>query len=196
MYSIVLMMALTTGGESPAWCHGCGGCWGCGGCYGGGCWGGKGCYGGGCYGGGYYGGGCYGGGCYGGGCYGGGCYGGGCYSNGGGVIYTQPATNGGTTTTPPPKKTAIEPNAATIVVSLPADAKLSIDNSATRATGATRTFSTPSLEKGKEFRYTLKAEVVRDGQTLSSTKEVTVQAGRETRITLDDMTPAAAVAQK
>jgi uncharacterized protein (TIGR03000 family) len=190
MYSMVLMMALTTGGEAPAFCHGCWGCgcgcWGgCGGC---GCWGGcggyRGC--GGCYGG------CCGG-CYGGGCYGGGCYGGcgGCYGGNGGVIYTQPAT-----TTPPPKKTAIDPNAATIVVSLPADAKLSIDDSATRATGATRTFATPTLEKGKEFNYTLKAEVVRNGQTLTTTKQVTVQAGRETRITLEDMTPAAAVAQK
>jgi hypothetical protein len=36
MYSIVLMAALTTGGETPA-CHGCWGGWG-GGCCG--CWGG------------------------------------------------------------------------------------------------------------------------------------------------------------
>src|SRR5436309_4185702 len=74
MYSAVLLMALSTGGDSLA-CHCChGGCYG--GCYGG--W-----YGG-CYGGGCYGGGCYGGGCYGGGCYGGGCYGGKHHHRGGG----------------------------------------------------------------------------------------------------------------
>jgi len=188
---MVLMMALTTGGEAPAFCHGCWG--GCHGCYGGGCWGGcHGCYGGGygcggCYGGGY--GGCCGGGY--GGCCGGGCYGGGCYG-GGSVIYTQPAA----TPMKIEKKAELNPNAATIVVSLPADAKLSIDDTATKATGATRTFATPTLEKGKDFHYTLKAEVVRNGQTLTTTKQVAVQAGRETRISIDDMTPATGVAAK
>src|SRR5262249_43122388 len=65
MYSVVLMAALATSGETPdlgrrGGCHGCrGGCYG--GCYGGYGWG---CHG--CYGGGYRYGGCYGG-CYGGG---------------------------------------------------------------------------------------------------------------------------------
>jgi uncharacterized protein (TIGR03000 family) len=102
MYSVVLMMALSAGADTPAWGghrHGCdGGCYG--GCNGGGCWGG-GCYGGGCNGGGDCCG-CHGrrlrrhrchgcdGGCSGGhGCWsgytcGGGCHGGGgCYGGGG-----------------------------------------------------------------------------------------------------------------
>src|SRR5262245_23923565 len=95
MYSVVLLMAVTTGGEaadSGRGCRGCrgycGGCYcSCGGCYGGGCHrarkGCHGCYGGGCYA--SYGyGGCYGGGY--GGCYGGAVVSSGCY--GGGAIYS------------------------------------------------------------------------------------------------------------
>jgi uncharacterized protein (TIGR03000 family) len=88
MYSVVLVMALTTGGEVADFGRK-GGC--CGGCYGGcygGCGGGGGLFHGrrhGCHG-------CYGG-CYGGGCYGG-CYGGGyggCYGGcGGGVPAPMP----------------------------------------------------------------------------------------------------------
>ena len=72
MYTVVLMMALTTSGETPD-CHRRNSCHGggYGACYGGGY------YGGGCYGGRYGGGGCYGGGYYG-GCYGGGYGYGGC----------------------------------------------------------------------------------------------------------------------
>jgi uncharacterized protein (TIGR03000 family) len=83
MYSVVLMVAMTTGGDLPD-CHRCGGCFGGGhGCFGGG----HGCFGGGhgCFGGLFRGHGCHGcHGCYG-GCYGGGCNGGGCFGcNGGG----------------------------------------------------------------------------------------------------------------
>lgn len=91
MYSLVLMAALTTGGETPMWGHhgrGCCGCCGgyscCGGCYGG--WGYSCC---GCCGG------CWGccGGCWGccGGCWGccGGCWGS-CYGCYGGVVSSYP----------------------------------------------------------------------------------------------------------
>jgi len=81
MYTVVMMMALTTGSEAADF-HGR---------RGGGCCG---CYGGGCYGGGCWGGGCYGGGCWGGGCYGGGCWGGGC-GGGGGMTYSRYYAPGG-----------------------------------------------------------------------------------------------------
>src|SRR5216683_3019694 len=90
MYSMVLMAALTTGGQTPDWCFhaSCGG-YNCG-CYG--CWGNWGSYGYSyytCFGSGY---GCYGG-CH-------GCYGyGGCWSCNGGCVgspyapsYTSPGT--------------------------------------------------------------------------------------------------------
>jgi uncharacterized protein (TIGR03000 family) len=70
--------------------------------------------------------------------------------------------------------------AATLIVSLPADAKLTIDGQATTSTSAKRVFSTPVLEAGKTYQYTLKAEVVVEGKTEVITKVVQIQAGRET----------------
>jgi uncharacterized protein (TIGR03000 family) len=213
MYSVVLMMALSGGAEVPdrGGCHGCHGCRG--GCYGGGChgcYGGGGCYG--CWGGGY--GGCCGGGCYGGGCYGcwgggyGGCCGGGyamssgCYGCYGGMTmsyggmpygyaqttYYAPAV--ATTTTIP----TVEPTKATIVVSLPADATLTVDDNPTTSTSATRVFASPPLQPGKQYTYTLKAEIVRDGQKVVAEKKVPVRAGQESRVTLDF--PARSVASR
>ena len=186
MYSVVVLMALSGGVDTPdlgGRRHGChGGRGGCHGCYGGGC------YGGGCYGGGYGGchggyGGCYGGGCfggYGGGCYGGG-YGGGCY--GGTVIMPD---GGGAKPMPMPKKTSLDtPSPATIVVTLPADAKLTIDDYVTNSTSERRVFVSPALEPGKTYAYTLKAEVMRDNKPQVVTKEVTVRAGEETPVTLE-----------
>jgi uncharacterized protein (TIGR03000 family) len=187
-------------------CHGCNG----GGCYGGGCsgyygscagsyGGGYGCTGGGyggCYGGGY---GCAGGGYAGGGygCAGGGYIGGGygCPGGAGGVIITPaaPAAAPGKAPEAAPKpKTdgkASVAAPATIIVSLPADATLTIDGAATRSTSATRVFASPVLEPGKEYFYTLKADLVQEDKTMSTTKKVFVRAGDETPVTLDFSEP-------
>jgi uncharacterized protein (TIGR03000 family) len=194
-------------------CYSCGGCWGggCyGGCYGGGCYGG-GCYGGcsgGCWGGGCYGG-CYGGGCWGGGCYGGGCYGGGCSGGyagccggyGGGYampVYTDTGTGTGTGGKSGGKSGGSRQGGggdgemgslngdapATLVVSLPADAKLTVDGHTTTSTTALRHFTTPPLERGKVYSYSLRAEMTVDGKSESVTRPVTVRAGEETRVTL------------
>jgi len=141
-------------------------------------------------------GGCYGschGGCYGscyGSCNGGGCYGGGCYGGGGmmqpgmgGVPAGQPVPvmprTGGTEkkegAAPPPEEVSL--NQAKLLVSLPADAKLFIDGNATVSTSSQRSFVSPTLEQGKDYHYTLRAEVVRNGQPVSVTRDVTVRAG-------------------
>jgi len=217
MYSLVLMMALSGSAEAPAFgkgcngCNGCNGCWAssCNGCGGYSC---NGCSGYSCHGcngcrGGFLGGlfgknkGCHG--CN--GCNGYSCHG--CTGCCGGVVHT--GCCGGTVVTPPaePKKEMKEPAKeekkegaaaaapATLVVSLPADAKLTIDESATKATDAVRTFVTPTLEAGKDFSYSLKAEVVRNGQTLTATQNVTVRAGQVSRITLEIPAPAGVAAR-
>jgi uncharacterized protein (TIGR03000 family) len=79
-------------------------------------------------------------------------------------------------------------------VSLPADAKLSIDNRATTSTSASRSFVTPDLPAGQSYIYTLKAEVVRDGKVETITKAVVVKSGQTTSVSLD--LPAGAVAAK
>ena len=64
-------------------------------------------------------------------------------------------------------------------------ARLTIDDYVTRSTAAERTFVTPPLQPGKEYEYTLKAEVMRDGQPQVVTRRATVRPGEETRITLE-----------
>jgi uncharacterized protein (TIGR03000 family) len=66
---------------------------------------------------------------------------------------------------------------ATLIVSLPEDATLTIDGEATTSTSAQRVFVTPDLEEGKEYQYTLKAKVQRDGKVEIATTKVTFRAG-------------------
>lgn len=73
---------------------------------------------------------------------------------------------------------------ATLVVSLPADAKLMIDDYATMSTSGVRTFSSPVLPAGREFVYSLKAVVVQDGRSVSTTRDVTVRAGETVNVAL------------
>jgi uncharacterized protein (TIGR03000 family) len=86
---------------------------------------------------------------------------------------------------PEGKGESLAPAPATIIVSLPAEAKLTIDDAATKSTSATRVFASPTLETGKEYYYTLKAEITRDGKTVPVEKRVAVRAGEETRVTLE-----------
>jgi uncharacterized protein (TIGR03000 family) len=83
---------------------------------------------------------------------------------------------------------------ARLVVTLPADARLTIDDTPTSSQSSTRVFVSPSLQPGVEYAYTLKAEVVRGGQRVTTTKRISVRAGEETRVQLD--LPASGVAQR
>jgi uncharacterized protein (TIGR03000 family) len=76
-------------------------------------------------------------------------------------------------------------NSAKIYVTLPADAKLTIDGCPTVSSSKLRIFESPSLTPGKTFCYVLKATVVRSGKTGTVTKEVTIRAGEVTRVTIE-----------
>jgi uncharacterized protein (TIGR03000 family) len=192
-------------------CYGCYGCSGCYGCYGGchGCY--SSCYG--CYGSCY---GCYG--CH--GCYG--CYGAAVYYMPATVVVGReviPGPGKGSTdaaqreiqmlkeqlekaqkelqkykgkdeqTSSVSQKQAAP---AKVTVRLPADAKLFVDNIACPLTSGTRQFQTPNLTPNKKFFYDLRVEVVRDGQTVSQTQRVVVEAGQDVTATFANMTPAVA----
>ncbi len=220
MYSMVLMAALTAGGESPQLCfkgcgggYGCAGYYGCGGygCYGYGCFSSAGyyrchgCYG--CYGcsncSGYGGNGCWG--CWGSygyswyscdgcsGCWGGsgGC-GGGCYGWGGhGCWGSTPYAPMSPAPTMPPaapggemkkeNEAGVEDDRARLLIEVPTDARLFIDDQPMKSTSARRNFSTPKLEKGQSYYYELKVEVAREGVTHSETRKVIVRPGEVVR---------------
>jgi uncharacterized protein (TIGR03000 family) len=60
-----------------------------------------------------------------------------------------------------------------------------IDDEATKSTSELRTFVSPALEQGKEFHYTLKAEINRDGKMVTKTKTITVSRGKKTEVDLN-----------
>ncbi|PYK07898.1 MAG: hypothetical protein DME61_11520 [Verrucomicrobia bacterium] len=76
------------------------------------------------------------------------------------------------------------PDRATIVVTLPEDARLTFDGEATVSIGSSRLFITPPLKRGRDFHYALEARVMRNGKAETSSKQITVRAGEETRIGL------------
>jgi uncharacterized protein (TIGR03000 family) len=71
---------------------------------------------------------------------------------------------------------------ATIVINLPADARLIVDGTATTSTSERRTLVTPELDFGSTYVYTMRAEVVRNGQTVAQTQEVLVRGGESATV--------------
>jgi uncharacterized protein (TIGR03000 family) len=82
---------------------------------------------------------------------------------------------------------------ATVVVQLPADARMWVDGQAADLTSATRSFQTPALDKGRDYYYTVRAEATRDGKVLSQSQRITVRAGQVSRVDFGDLTAAARV---
>lgn len=75
-------------------------------------------------------------------------------------------------------------NEATIVVHVPANASLSIDGEQTQQRSNTRVFTSPPLEPGKSYTYTLRAEVDRNGRMVRETKTVEIRAGQRSEVTM------------
>jgi uncharacterized protein (TIGR03000 family) len=76
---------------------------------------------------------------------------------------------------------------ARVTVRLPADATLTIDNVVCPLTSTTRVFESPKLEPGRQFVYTVKAEVVRDGRPVSESRRVIVEAGKKLEVNFKDL---------
>ena len=66
---------------------------------------------------------------------------------------------------------------AELVVRVPADARLFVDDQAMRTTGTVRCYRSPELAASATYEYELRAEITRDGQTTTQTKLVRVTAG-------------------
>ncbi|MBY0455953.1 MAG: TIGR03000 domain-containing protein, partial [Gemmataceae bacterium] len=81
---------------------------------------------------------------------------------------------------------------ATVVVKLPTDARLFADGRQLNLTGAERRFVTPELPANQEFVYRFRIEYERDGETVSVTKRVPVQAGGTATVEFVDLTAARA----
>ena len=74
-----------------------------------------------------------------------------------------------------------------MIVEVPADAKLYIDDTAMRTPSEHRTYQTPDLEPGQTYYYEVRVEVQRDGKPISETRRVLVRAGQEVHADFTDM---------
>jgi uncharacterized protein (TIGR03000 family) len=74
-----------------------------------------------------------------------------------------------------------------VVVKLPQDARLYVDDEACPLTSDTRSFPTPELEPGQAYVYELRVEMTtKDGKTVKQSKQIIVRAGKETVVKFDD----------
>jgi uncharacterized protein (TIGR03000 family) len=73
---------------------------------------------------------------------------------------------------------------------MPAEAKLFVDEQLMKTTSDKRVFRTPELQPGQTYYYILRAEVVRDGTTLTQTKRILVRAGENVQASLTELEPA------
>lgn len=89
---------------------------------------------------------------------------------------------------PLPEKEVVSP--AKLTVRLPGDAKLWVDDAFCPLTSNSRSFNTPNLQSGRQYYYTLRMEVERDGQTLSLSRRVFVTAGANVSVDLNDLSTA------
>jgi uncharacterized protein (TIGR03000 family) len=76
---------------------------------------------------------------------------------------------------------------ATVVLSVPARAMVTVEGHALRSTGRERTFRTPALAPAESYVYTVKVTVVLDGREEVETREVTVTPGETTRVSFDKL---------
>ena len=60
-------------------------------------------------------------------------------------------------------------------------------------TSTRRTFNTPQLASGQAYYYIVRAEMVRDGKTVSASKRVIVKAGQEVKASFNDLATEATV---
>jgi uncharacterized protein (TIGR03000 family) len=79
---------------------------------------------------------------------------------------------------------------ATILVNLPSNARLLVDGAATSSTSSQRRLISPALPTGRDFQYTLTAEIQRNGQAVRETRSITVRGGEETRVQFNFTEPA------
>ena len=90
-----------------------------------------------------------------------------------------------------PNPTITAAQRATVVIRLPADARLFVDQQLLELTSAERTFVTPELPLGREYAYSFKIEYDRNGRTLSESQKVHVTAGKASTVVFEDLTVAA-----
>jgi uncharacterized protein (TIGR03000 family) len=74
-------------------------------------------------------------------------------------------------------------NVGYLNITVPEDAKVYLQDQLMTVTGTQRRFVTPEIKEGTQLLYTVKVEVVHDGQTITKTTEAVVGNGQEVAVT-------------
>lgn len=67
---------------------------------------------------------------------------------------------------------------ALLSVNVPAEAKIFINGAATTTTGSERQYISRGLSAGNRYDYEVRAEITRDGNTITETKNITLTPGQ------------------
>lgn len=86
-----------------------------------------------------------------------------------------------------PLKTQAEPAKAAVIVRVPNGAKVYIDGNLMHSTAAERTFTTPAIEPGSNFYYTVRVVVEQNGKPVEDIRKVSVRAGEISRPDFDNL---------
>jgi uncharacterized protein (TIGR03000 family) len=93
-----------------------------------------------------------------------------------------------------PAKVEDGQNRARINVKLPSNAKLWVDNVNCPLISNERSFNTPALVPGRQYFYTMRMDVEKDGNVVSENRRVFVEAGAQ--VNVDFNAPATFTAQR
>src|SRR6186997_875786 len=75
---------------------------------------------------------------------------------------------------------------ARVVVKLPRDARLHVDETFCPLSGERRTFDTPPLDPDRKYTYTLTVEITHEGKPVRVKQQIVVQANRTTEADFGD----------
>lgn len=87
----------------------------------------------------------------------------------------------------PKKLGAARPEPATVVLSVPAGAVVTVEGQALRSTGRERSFRTPPLAPGRDYTYQIRATLMVAGVEEVEVREVTVTAGLISRASFEKL---------
>lgn len=89
---------------------------------------------------------------------------------------------------PPPRsdEATVSANQATVVVNLPADARLYVETHLMPLSGTTRAFRSTDLAPNMKHTYTIRMEVERGGKPVERVQSVIVEPGKRTQVTFED----------
>ncbi|MBX7071736.1 MAG: TIGR03000 domain-containing protein [Pirellulales bacterium] len=76
----------------------------------------------------------------------------------------------------------VDADAVLLNVQVPGDAKVFVNGAATNSTGAARHYVSRGLKNNASYAYEIRAEVMRDGETVTETKQVVVVGGQRANV--------------